>query len=82
MYRFAEVQRASSERGSVSELDEVLTVAEAAREVRSSDETIRAAVRAGKLRAFRLSDAPKARIRIPRAELDRFVNRDHERQVA
>ena len=62
--------------------EQLLTTDEAAKELRASGETVRALVRAGKLGAFRLSDAPKARIRIPRSELDRFMHRNHDLEVA
>jgi excisionase family DNA binding protein len=64
-----------------SELD-LLTPTEAAEQLLVTDGTIRDLVRRGKLRAYRLGDGPKARLRIERAELLRFLHRDQEREVS
>jgi excisionase family DNA binding protein len=52
---------------------ELLTVQEAAAALRVSRDTIYDRIRAGKLRAFKLDEAPNASLRIERAELDRFL---------
>jgi excisionase family DNA binding protein len=64
-----------------AELD-LLTLAEAAEELRVTRATIYDLVKKGELHAYRLSDGPKPRRRIARSELVRFLNREHERQVA
>jgi len=54
-------------------LANLLTPDEAARVLRTSGEHVRALLRSGALGGFRLSDGPRARFRIPRGELERFV---------
>jgi len=48
----------------------------------SVGEHVRALLRAGKLAGSKLSDGPKARYRVPRAELERFVAERQTRAAA
>jgi excisionase family DNA binding protein len=64
-----------------SELD-LLTTDEAAELLRVDRTKIYDLIRKGELHAYRLSDGPKPRRRIERAELLRFLHRDHERTAA
>ncbi len=52
---------------------ELLTAREAASKLRITEKAVRDMVRRGSLRAVRLSDGPRGRIRIREAELVRFV---------